>query len=55
MTQKEKINILKDTIVKLYEKEGRSIVYISELLNIDRKSLTTAINEWELIKADKRH
>ena len=55
MTQKEKINILKDTIVKLYEKEGRSIVYISELLNVDRKSLTTAINEWELIKADKRH
>lgn len=55
MTQIEKIEILKETITQLYEKEGRSKLYISDLLKINRKSLTQKINEWELVKADKRH
>lgn len=55
MTQNEKIEMLKETIVKLYEKEGRSKSYIADLLNINRKILTQKINEWELIKADERH
>ena len=55
MTQKEKIIMLKDTIVILYEKEGRSKAYISNLLSLDRKLLTEKINEWELVKADQRH
>lgn len=49
MTQKEKINMLKDTICFLYEKEGRNKSYISKLLNIDRKTLSNTINyEWKL-------
>lgn len=55
MTHIEKIEMLKETIVQLYEKEGRSKSYISNLLNIDRKILIQKINEWELVKADKRH
>jgi hypothetical protein len=55
MTHIEKIEMLKETIIKLYEKEGRSKSYISDLLNVDRKILVQKINEWELIKADKRH
>ena len=55
MTQNEKIEMLKDTIVKLYEKEGRSKSYIADLLSINRKVLIQKINEWELVKADERH
>lgn len=55
MTQKEKAEMLKDTIIQLYAKEGRSKSYISNLLSIDRKTLIYKINEWKLIKADKRH
>lgn len=55
MTQKEKIVLLKDTIVILYEKEGRSKKYISDLLLIDRKILSDLISEWGLIKADVKH
>lgn len=55
MTQNEKIEMLKQTIVQLYEKEGRSKSYIANLLQLDRKTLITKINEWELIKADERH
>lgn len=55
MTQIEKIEMLKDTIIILYEKEGRSKSYISNLLSVDRKILIQKINEWELIKADLRH
>lgn len=50
MTHKEKIEILKNTIIFLYEKEGRSINYISKLLEVDRKQLTNKINEWNLKK-----
>lgn len=54
MTQKEKIELLKTTIIFLYEKEGRSKSYISKLLKVDRKTLTSSINEWELIQANTK-
>lgn len=54
MTHKEKINILKDTIIKLYEQEGRSKSYISSLLNVDKRVLTYQIKEWNL-KQKKIH
>ena len=46
MTNKEKCELLKDTIYQLYSKEGRSKSYISKLLNIDRKILIGKIKEW---------
>lgn len=52
MTQKEKIELLKNTISFLYEKEGRSKSYISRLLNVDRKILSKKIIEWNLTKAN---
>lgn len=55
MTQIDKVEMLKDTISFLYEKEGRSKVYISELLKVNRNILTQKIKEWELVKADVRH
>lgn len=55
MTNREKIEMLKDSIIVLYEKEGRSKQYISDLLFVDRKVLTECIKEWELIQADKRY
>lgn len=48
-THKDKVYTLKHSIVQLYEKEGRSKSYISNLLELDRKALTTVINEeWKL-------
>ncbi len=55
MTHIEKIEMLKDAIVKLYEKEGRSKSYIADLLNVNRRVLSEKIEEWELVKADERH
>jgi hypothetical protein len=55
MTQKEKVELLKDSIVYLFEKEGRSKSYISRVLQIDRKTLSITMNQWGLVKADKRH
>lgn len=53
MTHRERIISLKETIVFLYEKEGRSKSYISRLLKVDRKVLTEMINkEWELKQAN---
>ena len=52
MTQKDKIEVLKTTILFLYEKEGRSKSYISKLLEVDRKVLTEMINEWGLVQAN---
>ena len=48
MNSSEKCEMLKDTIYQLYSKEGRSKVYISRLLQIDRKILTYKIKEWNL-------
>lgn len=51
MTEREKIELLKNTIIKLYCNEGRSKSYISRLLEVDRKTLIKAINEdWKLEK-----
>lgn len=48
MNQEEKCELLKDTVVQLYSKEGRTKSYISKLLNVDRKTLLRKINEWNL-------
>lgn len=49
MTHREKIEMLRSTIEFLYEKEGRSKSYISELLEVDRRQLTNVLNkEWKL-------
>lgn len=55
MTQKEKIEINKDIIEKLYCVEGRNKSYISRLLEIDRKTLTNYINnqDWEQAKVKR--
>lgn len=55
MTQKEKIELLKTTIIFLYEKEGRSKSYISRLLEVDRKTLISMINDWELTQGNVKY
>lgn len=55
MTQKKRIEEMESTIRYLYEKEGRSKNYIAKLLSVNRKSLSDAIAEWGLVKADERH
>ncbi len=52
MTQREKIELLKETIEFLYEKEGRSKNYISNLLKVDRKVLTATIELWGLTQGN---
>ena len=52
MTQKEKIESLKGTIEHLYCNEGRSKAYIARLLQVDRKTLSSHINSWNLIQAN---
>lgn len=39
MTDYEKLEMLKDTVSQLYEKEGRSFCYISRLLNVERRQV----------------
>ena len=48
MKNTEKAELLKSTIEHLYSKEGRSISYISRLLEINRKVLSSKIHEWNL-------
>lgn len=55
MTQKEKVEMLKETISDLYEKEGRSKKYIAELLKVERKVISDLINKENMIKADEKH
>lgn len=56
MTDREKINLYKDPIIKLYSKEGRTKSYISRLFGLNRTLLTRIINnEWKLVKAQKTH
>lgn len=55
MESMEKIEMLKSTISHLYSKEGRSISYISRLLEVNRKALSDKIKEWELPEAEPRH
>ena len=52
MTNREKIIEMEDIIYKLYVNEGRSKVYISKLLDIDRKILTNYIKEQHWIQGD---
>lgn len=52
ITHEQKIELLRDTIQFLIEKEGRSKNYISKLLNIDKKILTKKVNEWGFRKAN---
>lgn len=54
MKTDEKLELLKDTIYHLYSKEGRSKSYISELLNVNRKKLTSKIKEWGFPEAEPR-
>ena len=44
MTSYEKADMLKNTIRKLYSKEGKSISEISRLVEINRKTLSNKIN-----------
>lgn len=56
MKNKDKAELLKDTIYQLYSKEGRSISYIGKLLGIDRKIVSKKIREWDLPEPEtKRH
>lgn len=54
MTSNEKAELLKTTITHLYSKEGRSISYISRLLNINRTTIGRKIREWDLKPAEPR-
>lgn len=48
-----KYELLKDAIFQLYSKEGRSKIYISKLLGLDRKKLTEYINKiWKFPEAE---
>ena len=48
-----KYEMLKNTIYQLYSKEGRTKSYISRLLELNRKTLITYINDiWKLPKAE---
>lgn len=52
ITDKEKCELLKNTIIQMYSKEGRSKSYISRILEINRNILTEKINnEWKLEQA----
>lgn len=55
MTQEEKLTMLKHTIQKLYEQEGRSISYIANLLEIDRHTLSKQLRAWNFVQANSRH
>ena len=56
MTRNEKIESLKNVIIKLYCNEGRSKVYISKLLEVNRELLTQYINNvWKLEQANSTH
>ncbi|MEE0964931.1 MAG: NUMOD4 domain-containing protein [Ruminococcus bromii] len=48
MKSNEKAELLKQTISHLYSNEGRSISYISKLLQINRKTISGKIKEWSL-------
>jgi predicted DNA-binding protein YlxM (UPF0122 family) len=55
MTSTEKAELLKSSISHLYSKEGRSISYISKLLDINRKTVSSKIRELDLPSAEPRH
>lgn len=56
LTSKEKADLLKNAIFQMYSKEGHSISYISKVLEINRKTLSEKIKEWNIPLAEpKRH
>lgn len=57
MRSSEKAELLKETIVFLYNKEGRSIAYISRLLKINRKTISDKLKkDWKIKPSNsKRH
>lgn len=55
MENNKDINEFKNIIIKLYEEEGRSIRYISNLLDVGRSNLSKQIQEWGLIESQKKH
>lgn len=55
LTSQTKAELMKNTISFLYSKEGRSISYISRLLEINRKTVSDKIKEWNLPEAEPRH
>lgn len=55
MENKKQFNDFKDIIIKLYEKEGKSIKYISNLLDVGRSNLSKQIQEWGLIESQNKH
>lgn len=55
MTNREKIIQVENVIYKLYVKEGRSKSYISNLFEIDRKTLSIYINKKGWIKGEKNY
>jgi len=54
MTSKEKLELLKESIIQLYSKEGRSLVYISKLFSVNRKTLGEKVKEWNLEPAKNK-
>jgi transposase-like protein len=54
MTSKEKLELLKESIIQLYSKEGRSLVYISKLFSVNRKTLSEKVKEWNLEPAKNK-
>lgn len=50
MNQDEKCQFLKEQIEYLYEKEGRSISYISRLFKIQRYAISKSLKEWQTPK-----
>lgn len=52
MTDYEKLEMLKDTVSQLYEKEGRSFSYISRLLKVDRRQVSKFTRDNNMEKAN---
>ena len=48
MTSVEKAEFLKSSIYQLYVNEGRTKSYVSRLLEINRKTISEKIREWNL-------
>lgn len=54
--RQSKYDLLKNAIFVLYSKEGRSMTYICRLFELNRKTLSTKIQEWGFTKAEpNRH
>lgn len=52
MTDYEKLEMLKNTVSQLYEKEGRSFCYIARLLNVERRQVAKFTRDNNMEKAN---